>query len=357
MNEPIAIVDDERFDAHRQQQGQHPECPERLIAAREGLYAGLGDCPRVHIPTRLAEPSELQRVHSASYLRALQTQLRAGAGLLNPDTFFCSGTEEATWRAAGGGIALVDALLRAEGPRRGVALLRPPGHHAEADRSMGFCLLNHVAVAATAARSAGASRVAIVDFDVHHGNGTQQAFYHDADVLFVSLHQSPFYPGTGRPQEVGTGPGVGRTINIALPAGSDSAAYSTAFNNLVIPSLNRFQPDLIVVSAGFDAHVRDPLADMRLETTAYHALVSALITAADQLCAGRIAFFLEGGYDLPALRDCMERVGRALQDQHVALDEGKPSHQALSALAQTAQHLLDTKAMKSPRAPESSDDH
>jgi acetoin utilization deacetylase AcuC-like enzyme len=217
------------------------------------------------------------------------------------------------------------------GPRRGVALLRPPGHHAEPDTAMGFCLINNVAVAAARALQDGARRVAIVDWDVHHGNGTQAAFYDDPRVLFVSLHQYPFYPGTGAPDEIGQGQGRGFTANVALPAGQGPETYAHAFARVVLPLLDQFAADIVLVSAGFDAHARDPLAQMNLDAPSYGAMAGALVEHAERAGHGRVALLLEGGYDLAALQDSVAAAARALLGQSFA-----PSQDAPSAAGRTA---------------------
>jgi acetoin utilization deacetylase AcuC-like enzyme len=325
-SERIAIVDDPRFDAHRERSGGHPERPERLVAAREGLYAALPEHDRVLLEAREAALDELARVHDADYLRSLRERLREGYGHIDADTYYSPGTAEAALRSAGGAAALATALL-SDAPnaaRRGVALLRPPGHHAEPDAAMGFCMLNNVAVAASAALDAGALRAAIVDWDVHHGNGTQSAFYADPRVLFVSLHQHPFYPGTGRPDEIGQGPGRGYTANVALPSGQGPETYAHAFRRVVLPLLGRFEPDLVLVSAGFDAHRRDPLAQMHLDAASYGAMASALVEQA-QPRGGRVGLLLEGGYDLIALQESVAAATRALRGERTALPEDAPS--------------------------------
>jgi acetoin utilization deacetylase AcuC-like enzyme len=317
----VAVVDDERFDAHQDESGAHPECPERLYAAREGLHAALDPSRRMVVPAREALDSELARVHEPNYLSRLDKHLHRGSGNLDPDTYFNKSTREAAWLAAGGVIDLTTTLLNGSA-RRGVALLRPPGHHAVASSSMGFCLLNNVAVAASAALASGLSRVAIVDWDVHHGNGTQAMFYDDPRVLFVSLHQYPFYPGTGAPDEIGRGAGRGYTVNLALPAGSGPETYGAAFRAVVLPVLQAFHPELVLVSAGFDAHERDPLASMNLDQTSYAALASALLEIVDAEGHGRIAFILEGGYDLGALSESMRAVGQTLGGARTELPSG-----------------------------------
>jgi acetoin utilization deacetylase AcuC-like enzyme len=207
---------------------------------------------------------------------------------------------------------------------------------------MGFCLLNNVALAAAAALEAGAERVAIVDWDVHHGNGTQDAFFHDPRVLFVSLHQWPFYPGTGRPEEVGAGAGRGSTRNLAMPAGSGPEAYGAAFREVVLPSLEAFGPELLLVSAGFDAHHRDPLGGLALDEATYGAMATALLRQADALGHGRVGFVLEGGYDLNALEGSVEAVARALGGELTELPEGALAPAEREAIDRTrAAHGLD----------------
>lgn len=335
----IAVVDDPSFDLHRSAR-RHPECPERLDAARAGLRAAVPEGQVIRIPARPIEASELARVHRAGHLDTLDAAIGEARFVdLDADTFAGPGTREAMRRAAGGAADLASALVRPGGPTRGFALLRPPGHHAERDRAMGFCLVNNVAVAARAAQREGVKRVAIVDWDVHHGNGTQDVFEHDPDVLFVSMHQWPLYPGTGAPGEVGLGEGVGSTANLALPPGSGPAEYAHAMRRVVRPLLEAFAPDLVLVSAGYDAHASDPLASMRLDAASYRAMATTIVGVADRLGHGRVGFILEGGYDLAALESSVEATARGAMGESLEASHERAAPAAIAAVEHTARAL------------------
>ncbi len=337
MNEIVALVDDPSFDAHHAR-GAHPEQPARLSAARDGVSAALRAEDTLRLDAPEVSVDLLARVHTRDYLRRLERSLEKGWGQLDADTFFSPGSRSAAHRAAGGAAALSRALMSGEA-RRGLALLRPPGHHAEADRAMGFCLLNNVAVAAEAAIAAGAERVAIVDWDVHHGNGTQHAFEARADVLFVSLHQFPCYPGTGPAADAGRGDGLGRTLNVAFPSGCGDEAYGEAFRRIVLPAVRAHRPDIVLVSAGYDAHASDPLAAMELSTACYGAMTTALVEVAESLGHGRVGLVLEGGYDLDALRASVRATVDALRGHRVALPEGPLSDAGRDAIEATARAM------------------
>lgn len=305
---PLILITSDRFAEHQMPPG-HPESSERAdvmaLIAREWRDAG-GDV----VAPREATREQLARVHDGAYLQRI-AETAGSSVALDPDTYTSPESHEIARLAAG---AAVDAVERVLDGRhdRALALVRPPGHHAERDRAMGFCLFNNVAVAAAHARASGAARVAIVDYDVHHGNGTQHMFEDDGNVLYVSLHQSPFYPGTGDASETGLGHGAGRTVNVALEIGAVDEDYQVAFADVVLPVLRQFRPDLLIVSAGFDAHERDPLAGMRLTTAAYGAMTADLRRVADECCGGRVVAVTEGGYDLAALADSLRVVVETL---------------------------------------------
>jgi acetoin utilization deacetylase AcuC-like enzyme len=281
--------------------GGHPERAARLVAIQEHLVStGVWRQELVREPA--AVPLDwLLRVHDAQYVRAVERFCAGGGGFLNLDTVVSPRSFDAALHATGAGLMSVDLLLASE-PRSSFALVRPPGHHAEPSEALGFCLFNNVAVAAGyALERYGVQRVLIVDFDVHHGNGTQDVFYRDARVLYFSTHQSPLYPGSGRVDETGAGAGVGCNVNLPLPANTGDAGYLRTFREVLVPLARRWRPDLVLVSAGYDAHWREPLAEMRMSVSGYASLVAELRDLAQELCGGRIALLLEGGYDPRAL--------------------------------------------------------
>jgi acetoin utilization deacetylase AcuC-like enzyme len=297
----MVIYSSPRFAEHTPPPG-HPEDPERATVFDAVAAAFVRQGGQVR-PPRPVTRDELLRVHRPTYVDRIQS-LAGRASRLDPDTFTSPESVEIAALAAG---ATVDAARTASRERRpAFALVRPPGHHAEADRAMGFCLYNNVAVAAAALRVEGTARVAIVDIDVHHGNGTQAMFYADPDVLYVSTHQFPFYPGTGAANEKGTGAGLGATVNVPMEAGAGDAEFARVYESVVVPALEKFRPDVMLVSAGFDTHERDPLAGMRLTTAGCRRLIELLDAAARRLCDRRLALVTEGGYHLGALRECLE---------------------------------------------------
>jgi acetoin utilization deacetylase AcuC-like enzyme len=314
----LLLIHSERFAEHQTPPG-HPERPERaevmdVVAAR---WRARGT---EIIAPRAATREQLGRVHESDYLRRIsETAGRALA--LDPDTYTSPESYEIAMLAAGAAVDAVERVM-AGSHRSAMALVRPPGHHAERNRAMGFCFYNNVAVAAAHARAGGASRVAIVDYDVHHGNGTQHIFEADPAVLYISTHQYPYYPGTGGSDEVGVGRGAGFTVNLPLEAGAIDDDYQLVFSSVVVPVLLQFEPDLVLVSAGFDAHEHDPLGGMRLSTAAFAAMTADLRRVAEECCRGRLVAVTEGGYDLHALAASIEAVLEVLStpalDGHAA---------------------------------------
>lgn len=300
----VVLVTSDRFADHLTPPG-HPERVERAetmqVVTSRWRQQG-GDV----IEPRAATDDDLLRVHTQSHVEALRAA-RGRAGMIDADTYLSPDSEDVARLAAGAVLTAVDSVIDNAG-YRAVVLVRPPGHHAEANRGMGFCLYNNIAVGAAWARARGLSRVAIVDYDVHHGNGTQWMFYDDPAVLFVSSHQYPFYPGTGAAGETGKDAGIGYTVNFPLEAGATDADFDRVYCAAVVPLLQQFRPELLLVSAGFDAHERDPLGQMRVTTDGFGVLSTRLIRAADECCNGRVVFVSEGGYDTQALAECSQRV-------------------------------------------------
>ncbi len=294
----------------------HPERPERLDAIRDALERS-GLLGRL-VPLRFGPATfeDLTLVHEPAYVDLLRMACEHGFGFIGePETRICPESFDAAALAAGGVLAACDAVMEGR-VRRAFCAVRPPGHHAEPDRAMGFCLINHVAVAAEhLRRRRGVERVAVVDLDVHHGNGTQKAFEDRDDVLYVSIHEHPLtlkYPGTGYPGETGRGPGRGFTLNLCVPHGADLSDYRRALHDRVIPALERFGPGFLLVSAGFDAGRTEPLAHVNLAPADFGRITRELVRAAEDLCAGRVVSVLEGGYDLGSLGPCAVEHVRAL---------------------------------------------
>jgi acetoin utilization deacetylase AcuC-like enzyme len=310
MNLPVSLVliHSERFAEHQTPPG-HPERPERAEAmdAVAGRWRSRG-VEVVEPPA--ATHDQLARVHDPAYLRRM-AEIAGKPAALDADTYTSPESHEIALLAAGAVVDAVERVMAATG-RAAAALVRPPGHHAERNRAMGFCLFNNAAVGAAHAHTLGANKVAIVDYDVHHGNGTQHMFEPDPHVLYVSTHQFPYYPGTGAADEIGVDAGCGFTVNLPLEAGAVDEDYQTAFAGVVIPVLRQFAPDLVIVSAGFDAHERDPLGGMRVTTPAFGAMTRELKAIADECCEGRIVAVTEGGYDLTALAGSLDAVLEAL---------------------------------------------
>ncbi len=295
---PTLLIQDPVFLNHLVPHG-HPERPERLRAIERALsddrFAGL-----IRRQAPLAAPEVLATAHTPSYVAEIQAALPdEGIVQIEADTYLCPQSFHVASRAAGAACLAVDAVMAGEAANAFCAV-RPPGHHAEADRSMGFCLFNNAVIAARHAQQVhGSERVAIVDWDVHHGNGTQAIVWNDPTVLYCSTHQMPLYPGTGAASETG----CGNIVNAPLPAGAGGTEFEMAFADRILPAVDAFRPDLIVISAGFDAHWRDPLAGLNLREADFARATQSVMAAANRHCAGRIVSLLEGGYDLAALAD------------------------------------------------------
>jgi len=282
----------------------HPERSERLVHALAALEAEPWYSQLTRLSPAPADAAWIHEVHGADYVERAERACRAGAPFLDsPDVGISARSAEIARLAAGGAMALGDAVIDGR-IGNGFALLRPPGHHAEKDTALGFCLFNNIAILARyVQKHHGMDKVLIVDFDVHHGNGTQHTFESDPSVLYVSLHQYPYYPGTGSFSETGTGRGTGATLNCPMPAGAGDLDYQTAFSERILPGIDDFKPDIVLVSAGFDAHRADPLAQVCLSTGMYTWMSERLMEKADQHCGGRLISLLEGGYDLEALAE------------------------------------------------------
>jgi len=288
------------------------ESPRRFPAALAGVErAEREGVPLEWRPCSPADEDALARVHAPAYLDHLKNLSAQGAGYLSLDTALNEHSWEAASLASGAAVAAVESALSGEAA---FAVARPPGHHAGRTTGMGFCLLNHAAVGAGHALSRGVGRVAILDWDVHHGNGTQDIFYEDGEVLYLSAHQSPFYPGTGWADEVGVGEGTGLTVNVPLPAGSGEGVYAAAFAGVFLPVLREFGPALILISAGYDAHRADPLGGMALEAASFGRFAAALAYLARQVGAAPPALVLEGGYNLGALTEGVAATIRGIEE-------------------------------------------
>ncbi|NIW49891.1 MAG: histone deacetylase [candidate division Zixibacteria bacterium] len=292
----------------------HPERPERIEAIRQSLdEAGLWDSKRLVEPVNIPE-SVLYAIHSHEHTERVQNASKSGGGI-DSETYVTNSSWQLAINAAGGGIAVAEAVYSRKAAR-GFSLCRPPGHHATRDQAMGFCLLNNVALAAeNILQNHPAERVAIIDIDLHHGNGTQDIFYSRPDVFYCSIHQYPLYPMTGVVTETGVDGGEGTNLNIPFPPYAGDESRQAAWERVIRPLLEDFQPDILLVSAGFDAHWRDPLGHQMATVDGYGKLVQKFADFADQYCDGRLAVFLEGGYDLGAQAACARAISQALLNQ------------------------------------------
>jgi acetoin utilization deacetylase AcuC-like enzyme len=335
----LALFTTDRFADHLTPPG-HPERVERfevmqVVAAEFRKRGGAVLEPRA------ASDEEIGRIHDADYVSLIrETAGRAVA--LDPDTYTSPESYEVARLAAGAAVSAVEHVLRGGEGTRAFAFVRPPGHHAERNRAMGFCLFNNIAIAAAHASARGLDRVAIVDYDVHHGNGSQWSFYGDHSVLFISSHQYPYYPGTGAADEVGTAAGKGFTITLPLAAGATDADFDLVYTRIALPVLRRFKPQLILLSAGFDAYVDDPLAGMRMTVAGFERLTGAIAAVSSECCGGKIVAVTEGGYHVTGLGDGLRAAIRALAGDVTLADLPAPEGAAprgQATLEAVAPHL------------------
>ncbi len=318
----FAVIEDPRYREHRGPPG-HPERPDRLAAVARALDAVRPAL--VALPARAADDAELLRVHERALLEHVTAAVLNAPAKLDADTFVSPKSLSTARLAAGAAIDLAAAVARGS-VQSGLAAVRPPGHHAESDRAMGFCLFNNVAIAARALQAEhGVGKLLILDWDVHHGNGTQRSFEADPSVLYFSLHQFPLYPGSGSFGEIGVGRGEGTTVNVPLPAGAGDAEYVGSMQRAFAPVARGFRPELILVSAGFDAHRDDPLAAMNVSGAGFAAMSAIVRALADELCGGRVAFVLEGGYAASGLEQGVSGLLSACLAARVSLPAAVPA--------------------------------
>ncbi|MBZ4422170.1 histone deacetylase [Myxococcus sp. RHSTA-1-4] len=307
----------------------HPESPARLqrilgVLARAPVEGTVMGVPRS------ATDAELAAVHTPELLAYLK-RLSGHEAQIDPDTQVSPDSVDAARLAAGASIKAVEEVMAGRA-RNAFALVRPPGHHAEPGRAMGFCLFNNVAIAAEAGRRLGAERVLILDWDVHHGNGTQESFYSRRDVLYQSVHQFPYYPGTGAAPEVGVGEGEGYTVNVGLPGGNSDADYGMIFEELFLPMAEAYRPQLILVSAGFDPHQNDPIGGMEVTERGFAAMCASMRSLAERVCGGRLVLLLEGGYSLEGLSQSVHACIEVLAGRGDSFPSGTTHADAKQAL-------------------------
>jgi acetoin utilization deacetylase AcuC-like enzyme len=332
---PTLLYTDPLFLKHEPGRG-HPESPSRLQSILGVLARAPVAGSQVRSP-RSATQEELAAVHTP----ALREALLRHAGqpsVIDADTVTSADSYDAALLAAGASVQAVEEVWAGRA-RNAFALVRPPGHHAEPGQSMGFCLFNNVAIAAEAGRRLGAERILILDWDVHHGNGTQAAFWGRRDVMYQSVHQFPYYPGTGAPHEAGEGAGEGYTLNVGLPGGASDADYGMLFHELFLPVAQAYRPQLILVSAGFDPHRSDPIGGMLLSERGFAAMCSALRALAESVCDGRLVLLLEGGYSLEGLSQSVHACVEVLAGRSDEFPTGSTSADAAAALAQSRARL------------------
>jgi acetoin utilization deacetylase AcuC-like enzyme len=335
-----AIITNPKHAAH--DEPRHVEQAARLAAIEAALDESGLRAALMELTPKPASERQILAVHEPRLLAALQSTASHARAWIDQDTYTTSGSYAAALLAAGAAVGAVEAVVAGQA-RNAFALVRPPGHHATPYRPMGFCLFNNIAIAARHALAGlGLQRVAIVDYDVHHGNGTQDCFYDDGQVLFCSTHGWPLYPGTGAVQEAGEEAGYGLTLNVPLPHGTGDEGFQRCYDELILPAVRSFQPQLILVSAGFDAHWADPLGPLALSVAGYATLTQKLVTLAEELCGGRIVLVLEGGYDLDALGACAIAALSVLSGRDPGADPLGPAggrEPVLSALIERVRHV------------------
>ncbi|MFP2927612.1 histone deacetylase [Pyxidicoccus sp. 3LG] len=329
------LLTDPLFLQHDPGQG-HPESPARLQRIL-GVLAGAPVAGTVMASPRSATDAELASVHTPELLAYLG-RLSGHKAQIDPDTLVSPDSVDAARLAAGASVQAVEAVMSGRASNA-FALVRPPGHHAEPGRAMGFCLFNNVAIAAEAGRRLGAERVLVMDWDVHHGNGTQAAFYGRRDVMYQSVHQFPYYPGTGATPEVGVGEGEGYTLNVGLPGGNSDADYGMIFEELLLPVAEAYRPQLVLVSAGFDPHQHDPIGGMDLTERGFAAMCSALKSLAERVCDGRLVLLLEGGYSLEGLSQSVHACVEVLAGRRDSFPTGPTHADAKQALMASREAL------------------
>jgi acetoin utilization deacetylase AcuC-like enzyme len=327
----IGVVADPLYMDHHSA-NYHPENPDRLRSIYHMLEKEDMNALFESLIPREATLEELEWIHTPSYIQHIESTKGCGHRMLDPDTYVSSETYRVAKLAAGALLVLIDSLFEGR-IQAGFALVRPPGHHAEANRGMGFCIYNNVAVAARYAQQRKwADRVLIVDWDLHHGNGTQHSFESDPSVLYFSTHQYPYYPGTGHAEEVGRGEGKGFTVNVPLPGGQGDTDFALCFQEILLPIAREYRPDLILVSAGFDIYYMDPLGGMKVTDAGFGQLAKILHQLAEEVCSGRILFTLEGGYDLEGLTQGVKMVLLALRGESPDLKASGPAHPSTEKL-------------------------
>lgn len=342
----ISVIEDPRFRNHTAPEG-HPEAAARLLAVGQALSEWEQHSPDTieRMEPRYASDAEILRIHTVDHLRNIEAAVKRAPSQLDADTFVSSESLDVARLAAGSCVDLAIGVAQGRS-HGGFAALRPPGHHAEAAHAMGFCLFNGVAIAARALQQElGMEKVLILDWDLHHGNGSQHSFESDPSVLYISTHQFPFYPGSGAADEAGTGMGLGATVNIPMPAGCGDFEYIGVLQQLFAPIALEFAPDFILVSCGFDAHVCDPLGSMQISAAGYRGMTQIAREVAETVCSGRIAYILEGGYSAQGLAEgttavlagMLEADPEPLPQQPIEVPEGSRLRQIVSAVSKVHQ--------------------